>query len=329
MQQIKWGIIGCGDVTEVKSGPAFNKVSDSGLVAVMRRNEAKAADYARRHNVPKWYGNADDLINDPGVNAVYVATPPLQHEEYTIQALQAGKPVYVEKPMALNAAAARRMQQAAEKTGVKLCVAHYRRRWPLFQKIKALVAEGTLGKIQYVTLQLLQPHQSNITAKTEEAWRLNPALSGGGLFYDLAPHQLDILYYLFGTPQRITGLSFNGGRHYEVDDTVSGQMLFENGAVFNGLWSFSAPEKEKVDRCEIVGERGEIVFSFFGNQPVRLLTDKEETFPFEALPHVQQPMIEAVVQYFLNRANNPCSAAEGVEVMRMMEAFTGPAAASS
>ncbi|HET7898336.1 MAG TPA: Gfo/Idh/MocA family oxidoreductase, partial [Flavisolibacter sp.] len=126
-QKIRWGIIGCGDVTEVKSGPAFSKVPNSELVAVMRRDAAKAEDYARRHKVGKWYSDATALINDPDVNAIYVATPPLQHEDYTIQALKAGKPVYVEKPMAIDAAAAKRMVQAANETGTKLSVAHYRR----------------------------------------------------------------------------------------------------------------------------------------------------------------------------------------------------------
>src|SRR6266481_1427478 len=108
MKKINWGIIGSGDVTEIKSGPAFNKVKNSALVAVMRRNEEKVKDYALRHNVPKWYTDAGSLINDTDVNAIYIATPPSSHEEYTMAALEAGKPVYVEKPMALNAASANR-----------------------------------------------------------------------------------------------------------------------------------------------------------------------------------------------------------------------------
>ncbi len=99
---INWGIIGCGNVTEVKSGPAFNKVNDSRLIAVMRRNVALAEDYARRHKVPKFYSDAFDLINDKDVNAVYVATPPSSHAEYAIAAIKAGKPVYIEKPMAAS-----------------------------------------------------------------------------------------------------------------------------------------------------------------------------------------------------------------------------------
>src|SRR5437870_5565340 len=123
MKKINWGIIGCGDVTEVKSGPAFNKVPNSSLVAVMRRNADKAKDYARRHNVPKWYDDANKLIADPDVNAIYIATPPSSHEEYTLAALNAGKPVYVEKPMTLNTAQANNMLNAAKEKNIKLVVA--------------------------------------------------------------------------------------------------------------------------------------------------------------------------------------------------------------
>ena len=99
---VNWGIIGCGDVCEVKSGPAFNKVDSSKLVAVMRRNLDKAKDFAQRHAVPKYYADAADLINDAEVNAVYIATPPSSHEAYLEMALKAGKPVYVEKPVTVN-----------------------------------------------------------------------------------------------------------------------------------------------------------------------------------------------------------------------------------
>lgn len=318
---IRWGIIGCGDVTEVKSGPAFNKVPNSRLVAVMRRNAAKAEDYARRHNVDKWYSDARALINDPGVDAVYIATPPLQHEDYTEQALRAGKPVYVEKPMALNAAAARRMVRVANETGVQLCVAHYRRQQPLFQKVKALLAEGAIGKPRLVNLQCLQPHQAPMITQTEDAWRYDPAISGGGLFFDLAPHQLDLQLYFFGQPQQVNGFSLNAAGLYHADDTTCGQVLFPNGVLFNGAWCFTVQPYR--DSCEIVGTEGSLEFKIFEH---RLLTlkkeDKEIQFSFEALPHVQQPMIEKVVDYFLGKGENPCPGEEGLVVMEMMEAMT-------
>lgn len=198
MKKINWGIIGCGDVTEVKSGPAFNKVPHSRLIAVMRRNAEKAKDYASRHNVPKWYSDAAQLINDPDVNAIYVATPPDTHEGYTIAALQAGKPVYVEKPVSTDAAAAKRMAAAATQTGMKLSVAHYRREQPLFKKVKKLLSDNSIGSVRYIQLELVQPLLSaEELSNPRIQWRVNPAIAGGGLFHDLAPHQLDLMLYFF------------------------------------------------------------------------------------------------------------------------------------
>ena len=319
---IRWGIIGCGDVTEVKSGPAFRKVPHSDLVAVMRRHAARAEDYARRHGVGKWYSDTTALINDPGVDAIYIATPPLQHEEYTVQALKAGKPVYVEKPMAIDAQAAARMVQAAQETGVKLCVAHYRRQQPLFLKVKSLLAEGAIGTPRLVNLHCLQPHEDAMITKTEDAWRYNPAISGGGLFYDLAPHQLDLMLYFFGRPQEVKGISRNASQLYNADDTTCGQIAFENKVLFNGIWCFTAAEKR--DWCEIIGTEGSLQFKIFEHKKLTLKkADGEVSFSFDPLPHVQQPMIQTVVGYFLDKGENPCSGEEGVTVMEMMDAIAG------
>ncbi|TWF42858.1 putative dehydrogenase [Chitinophaga polysaccharea] len=317
MDNIKWGIIGCGDVTEVKSGPAFNKVPNSSLVAVMRRDAAKAEDYARRHGVPKWYDNAAALINDPEVNAVYIATPPLQHEEYTLQCIQAGKPVYVEKPMTLNAESAYRMQEAALRHSVKLTVAHYRREQPMFRKIKALLEEKAIGDIRFVSLQMLQPPVS-----PEANWRVDPAVSGGGLFHDLAPHQLDLMTWFFGRARSATGIARNQTKMYRADDLVSGNILFENGIVFNGIWCFSVGAADKADVCEITGSLGKIRFPVFGHSFTLNINGAEQVFTFDALQHVQQPMIEQVTAFFLDKSPNPCSAEEAILSMQLMDSFT-------
>jgi predicted dehydrogenase len=320
-KMINWGIIGCGNVTEVTSGPAFNKVPGSNLVAVMRRNAEKAKDYAERHRVAKWYTDATALINDPEVNAIYVATPPASHEEYALQSLRAGKPVYVEKPIAIDSHATERMALAVKESGVKLSVAHYRRQQPLFLKIKSILEQKLIGETRMVNLQLYQPHESKMIAKTEENWRINPSISGGGLFYDLAPHQLDLMLYFFGKPKHVAGISFNAFELYGADDTTSGQVLFQENVLFNGSWCFNFPEYR--DSCEIIGDKGSIRFSIFDHQPVKLIIEgKESTFEFDKLEHVQQPMIENVVQYFLGNETNPCSVEEGLEVMKMMEAIT-------
>ena len=138
-ENISWGFIGCGEVTEKKSGPAFSLVENSKVVAVMRRNKDKARDYALRHGIPKWYDDPMSLIHDPDVNAVYIATPPSTHATYAIMAMKAGKPCYVEKPLASNYEDCCRVNMISEKTGVPCFVAYYLRYLPYFQKVRELI----------------------------------------------------------------------------------------------------------------------------------------------------------------------------------------------
>lgn len=331
MQQINWGMIGCGDVTEVKSGPAFNKVPNSKLVAVMRRDADKAADYAKRHSVPKWYSNAVDLINDPDINAVYIATPPSSHLEYAEAVLKAGKFVYVEKPVTIDLASAQKLDQLVQKYNGKLSIAHYRRGQPQFRKIRELIQQDYLGEIKLVNLQFLR---RNMTADkmviTKYAWRVDPAISGGGLFHDIAPHQLDMLYHIFGEVASANGLSASTNKLYPAADTVSGNILFKKGVFFNGTWCFDIGNNEVVDHCEIIGEKGKMEFSFFDKQDVTIIKEgKSEILRFEKPLHAQQPMIESVVNYFLGKSDNPCNVTEGVEVMKLMEAFTSNPSSST
>ncbi|MES1159194.1 MAG: Gfo/Idh/MocA family oxidoreductase [Bacteroidota bacterium] len=333
---VKWGIIGCGDVTELKSGPAFNKVANSSLVAVMRRDAVKAEDYALRHGVPRWYDDADKLINDADINAIYIATPPSSHEEYALAAIKAGKPVYVEKPMADSYAAALPIAEAAAARKVPLVVAHYRREQPLFKKIKQLILDRAIGTPLLARLELSKPPLTREDlADPKIAWRINPAVAGGGLFHDLSPHQLDLMYYFFGPVQTATGIATNQGGLYAADDLVAGNILFKSGVFFTGMWCFNAPAGMAgghwfdtpagmaSDHCEIIGTEGKITFSVFKGTSFTLQAHGHTTtHSFDALQHVQQPMIEATVRYFLGEGPNPCSGEEGVEVMRVMESFS-------
>jgi predicted dehydrogenase len=324
MQKIKWGIIGCGDVTELKSGPAFNKVKNSELIAVMRRDPEKAKDYAFRHGVPKWYANANDLIYDADVNAVYIATPPSSHEEYTLAAINAGKPVYVEKPMTVNFASAKRMADAAKNKNIKLSLAHYRREQPLFKKIKQLLSEKIIGEVLFARSELYKrPLSQEELEVPKTVWRVDPVIAGGGLFHDLSPHQLDLMIYFFGEPRKASGISTNQAGLYKADDLVAGNILFKNGIVFDGIWCFNVAKEDEKDFCEIFGEKGKISFSFFEHKIFTVTVEgKSEDFLFEPLQHVQQPMIEKVVEYFLDEGPNPCSGEEGTTVMRLIDDFT-------
>jgi predicted dehydrogenase len=318
MTTIKWGIIGCGNVTEVKSGPAFNLVPNSELVAVMRRDAAKAEDYARRHHVKRWYADATAILNDPEINAIYIATPPASHQQYALAALERGLPVYLEKPMALDAESASVIASVAESKGIKFAMAHYRRALPSFSFIKTLLDQQSIGTVRMVQLQLWK----EATTEKEHNWRLQPALSGGGHFHDLAPHQLDIMLYYFGMPSRYfgAGTSLSG----EVPDIVSGQMVLPGNILFNGSWNFAASTNEVKDECIITGTTGSIHFSFFADIKKVTVHNKEgeKVYRFDTPAHIQQPMIDAVVKYFRGDGNNPCTALDGYNSMLLLDAFT-------
>ena len=304
MKTIRWGIIGCGDVTEVKSGPALYKADNSSLVAVMRRNGDLAKDYAQRHNVAKWYDDGQALIDDPEVDAVYIATPPDTHKMYTLLSAKAGKPVYVEKPMALNLVECQEMIDACQTAGVPLFVAYYRRALPRFLKVKALIEAGAIGQVRTVNVALRQPPPpAKFTADTLP-WRFNPQIAGGGKFVDLASHILDFLDYFLGPIRQVTGFAANQGDLYPAEDIVSSAFVFESGVQGTGTWCFTS--FDDIDVIEIIGTAGKITFSSFKEASVRLTTASEVTeFEIKNPPHIQQPLIQSIVDE-LNGAAGAC-----------------------
>jgi len=315
---IKWGIIGCGDVAEVKSGPAFQKCNNSELLAVMRRNGSLAEDFAKRHNVPLWFDNADMLLANPEVNAVYIATPPSSHLFYALKALEAGKDVYLEKPMVLSEKEALTLEAAVNASGQKLVVAHYRRFLPMYVRIKELLETNAIGQLKFVDLRFLQPFDFNDKA----TWRLEEAVSGGGYFHDIAPHQIDLMYYFFGNFNETKGIAVNQSGIHAVDDTVNGLINFDNGVQFRGMWSFAIPEYLEEDRCIIYGENGTIELSFYA-ETLKIKSNKtNEAFNFKNPVNIQQPMIQETVNYFLGKRSNPCPVQDGVAIVKIMEAFT-------
>jgi predicted dehydrogenase len=303
METIRWGIIGCGDVTEVKSGPALQKAKGSQLVAVMRRNGNLAKDYAQRHNVAKWYDDAQALINDPDVDAVYIATPPASHKEYTVAAAKAKKPVYVEKPMALNYQECQEMIHCCEVLSVPLFVAYYRRALPRFVKIKTLLENKAIGHIRAINMRLYKP-ASDADKKGSENWRVNPAVAGGGYFVDLASHMIDLLHFFIGPVVSVKGHTSNQAGLYSAEDVVSATLLFKNDIHACGIWSFNTDLD--FEQTEIIGSEGQITYSNFMEAPVVLRRKgKEEVFNIDHPEHIQQPLIQRVVDELLGRGISP------------------------
>jgi predicted dehydrogenase len=296
---VRWGIIGCGDVTEVKSGPGFQKAAGSQLVAVMRRDAAKAADYARRHGVARWYADADALIADPEVDAVYVATPPDSHAAYALKVAAAGKPAYVEKPMARHAAECDRMVAAFAAARLPLFVAYYRRRLPRFLFLEELLKGGKLGQLTGVHYRFAAPfHQS------ANSWRVNATSAGGGHFLDIGSHVLDLLDYLLGPLETVKGRAANLLGNYAVEDAVALNFDVVGGAHGTATWNFTSAARD--DTLRLSGTLGEVSCSVLGHETVRLETANDvETIERKNPPHVALPLIQSVVDDLLGRGECP------------------------
>jgi predicted dehydrogenase len=316
---INWGIIGCGNVTEVKSGPAFNKVRDSKLVAVMRRDRLLAEDYARRHNVPKVYSDASDLINDKDIDAVYIATPPGSHAAYAIEVIRAGKPVYIEKPMAVTYAECEMINMAAKEHNVPVFVAYYRRALPGFLKVKELIGSGIIGKVRLVQTELFKP--ASVEEKAgNSSWRVDPKLSGGGHFFDLASHQLDYFDYLLGPIVKVRSLALNQGGLYEAEDLVAASFVFESGIAGTGTWCFSVPPELRRDRIQIIGEKGAIGFSTFSFEPIVVTTETGvQEYENERPEHVQYYLIEKIVEELEGRGKSPSTGVTAARTSKVMD----------
>lgn len=312
---IRWGILGCGDVCEVKSGPAFQKAEGSALVAVMRRDRGLAEDFARRHGVPRAYGDARQLIADPDVDAVYIAAPPGNHLELALLVAAAGKPAYVEKPMARSHAECVTMIEAFERAGQPLFVAYYRRALPRFLKAKQLLDEGALGRVTSVEVRYLSQGQLQLDP-AQLPWRVQAERAGAGLFLDLASHTLDVLDFWLGPLQAVTGQATQLAARADVEDEVTLQFETASGAVGTGSWNFCAESRH--DSIRVVGERGELRLSTFGEAPLELELDGAvERFELGNPSHIQQPFIQGMVNALRagESSGNAASAARTSQVM--------------
>lgn len=316
MKQINWGFIGCGEVTEKKSGPAFNEVEGSQVVAVMSRSENKARSYAERHHVRKWYTDASELIEDPDVNAIYIATPPSSHATFAIMAMRAGKPCYIEKPLAASYNDCIRINRISEQTGVPCFVAYYRRYLPYFQKVKEIIESGTIGNVVNVQVRFsVPPRDLDFQSGKEMPWRLQPDIAGGGYFYDLAPHQIDLLQNLFGVITRAHGYPANRAHLYQAEDTLSACFFFESGIPGSGSWCFVGHESAKEDCIEVIGEKGSLSFSVFTYQPIEVITSEgKNSITVPNPPYVQLPLIKSVIEHLQGIGRCDCTSVSATAV---------------
>jgi predicted dehydrogenase len=330
MNQIRWGMIGCGDVAEAKSGPAFQKADGSALVAVMRRDRGKADDFARRHGVPRAYGDADALINDSEVDAVYIATPPSSHGQLALEVAAAGKPCLVEKPMATNHEECLRMIDAFRSAGRPLWVAYYRRALPRFLKVRELLREGAIGRVTSVHVYVSDPLA---VGEGAQAWRFNPEIAGAGLFLDLASHYFDIIDFLVGRITAVAGFAMNTGGSYAAEDVTAAAFQIGANLVGTGIWNFNAPES--VDSITFTGSEGQLTTAVRADADVSVIrgeqrapraaaargTERTEqnTYRFRNPPHVHQPLIQTIVDELRGRGRCESTGESGARASWVME----------
>lgn len=324
MKTVKWGMIGCGDVTEKKSAPSFNKIGGSSLHGVSSRSKTRALAYAERHQVPKVYDSADELVKDSEISAVYIATPPSSHASYAIMAMRAGKPVYVEKPMAPDYQGCLEMNRVSAETGLPLFVAYYRRSMDYFLKVKELLQNQAIGKVLLVQSSLILPPRAEDLDPQNLPWRVMPEISGGGYFYDMGCHELDILSYYFGPVIKAEGWHANMGGLYSAEDTVTANLVFESGLLYAGAWCFAASQDVAADTVEIIGDKGKIRFSCFQFTPIEWITESgQQEFPMAPPEHVQMPMIRSVVEELQGQGGSPSKGDSGAHVNWIMDKILG------
>lgn len=321
LKNIRWGIIGCGDVTERKSGPAYQKTNGFEIVAVMRRDAQKSEDYAKRHGIPKFYSDADSLINDPDIDAVYIATPPDSHNYYAQKVAQSGKICCIEKPMAPSYEESLSIFNAFNDKKIPLFIAYYRRSLPRFDQIKKWLDTDEIGAVRHINWELNKP-PSEIDLSGKYNWRTDKNVAKGGYFDDLASHGLDFFVYLLGQMKEVAGFSSNQQGLYTAKDAITACWIHESGVTGTGNWNFGCDSR--VDSVTIYGSKGKIEFSIFEEAPIRLNNQNGVTELFIEHPeNVQLYHVENIREHLLGTKNHPSTGESGLHTSWIMEAIIG------
>lgn len=318
---IRWGIIGCGNVTEKKSGPAYQKTAGFEIVAVMRRDAEKAADYAKRHGIQKHYSDADALINDPEVDAVYIATPPDSHKFYGLKVAESGKICCIEKPLAPNYEDSKAIYEAFEAKNIPLFSAYYRRTLPRFKQIKKWLDANSIGQIRHINWHLSKPASEQDLSGLYN-WRTDAAVAKGGYFDDLASHGLDLFNYLLGDIKEVSGISLNQQNLYSAKDALVACWLHEDGITGTGSWNFGCATRE--DMVIIYGSLGTISFSIFDESPV-ILSNENGILPLmiEHPENVQLHHVEAIKEQLLGSRIHPSNGRTATHTSWVMDRIMG------
>lgn len=318
---IRWGIIGCGKVTEIKSGPAYQKTEGFLLTAVMRRDADKAKDFAERHGVQKYYSNANDLINDDEVDAVYIATPPDSHKEYALKVAASGKPCCIEKPLAPSYKDSLAILEAFNERAVPLFAAYYRRSLPRFNQVKTWLDHGDIGEIRHIRWHLSKP-VTHLDLSQQYNWRTDSKIATGGYFDDIGSHGLDLFIYLLGNIKDAHGISVNQQGLYSAKDAVAACWVHECGVTGSGSWNFASSERE--DRVEIFGSKGKLQFAVFDEIPLTLKNDRgQQEVVIDNPENIQLHHVRNIKEHLRGNIKHPSDGSTATHTSWVMDKILG------
>lgn len=306
-EMLNWGVVGCGDVVFKKSGPSILQADRSRIAAVMRRDADKARSFAEAHNIPLCTDDADEVIGHPEVDVVYVATPPSSHKPYVLAAAAAGKHVLVEKPMGMSAEEDREMVAACEQAGVELFVAYYRRFHPHVIKMKEIIDAGRIGRPVMAQIDFAQPPTTNYDFK----WRVEPEVSGGGLFVDVVTHRIDLMVYLLGEPLEANGTASTFDAASRVEDAAVLTIRFAGAALCSAMGDFASGRS--ADRFIITGTQGTICSERLDGHAFTLTAgDHCEAFNFSPLAAPHLGLIRHIERVLAGEEPNASSGRHGM-----------------
>ena len=316
MRKVGWGLIGCGDIARRRVAPALRDLDNCELIVVSRADAERAEVFAREFGAKRWHADWRDLIEDPEIEAVYVATPVHLHAAQAIAAAEAGKHVLCEKPMALSVGECARMNAAAEASGVRLGVAYYRRFYPAVERVAELLRSGEIGApvlAQMNAFERFEPAPDH-----PRRWLLERRLSGGGPMFDFGCHRVEVLLNLFGRAAAVKGLTSNAAFAREVEDTACALIEFEGGA--QAVLSVTHAAREPQDTLEVFGTRGSVRADVLNDGRLRIKTDAgEREESHTPHPNLHQPLIDDFARAVVEGRSPRVDGAAGQAVSEVLE----------
>ena len=318
MEQVKWLVVGAGDITRKRAAAALSSASGSGIVAVCSGHEENARSLAGEFGVKEVFPDFETALEGTGADAVYLATPVSLHAEHAVAALEAGKHVLAEKPLALTGDEAQRVVDAAQASGKTAGCAYYRRCFPRYRHATEMIESGEFGKVVLVRMTLFSWFDP--APDDPKFWRVVRKKSGGGALADMGSHKFDLLIGMFGMPRSVYAKCDNLVHDWDVEDSCSVLMTLENGAHVVAAIGWNS--KTWRDEFEIVGTEAKVCWLPFDTGPVVKTAGRDiQELDLPNAENVHLPLVEDFVDAVRTGRDPVCPVAEAAKANVLLDAI--------